>query len=65
LIRFHPKGDADHEITLRPAREPMRQAFLAARPEYLRRTLSDLSGLCKLRDAGIAALDRVASAARL
>ena len=39
--------------------ESKRQAVLAALPEYLRRTLSDLSEPCHLRDAGSPALDTV------
>jgi len=39
--------------------ESKRQAFLAALPEYLRRTLSDVSGPCHLSDAGSPAPDTV------
>jgi len=53
------------ESALRSARAAEEQAFLAMLPERLRRTMSALSGECKLRGAGGGAQDRVRSVARV
>jgi hypothetical protein len=45
----------------RSARPAADEAFIALLPEKLRRTLSELSGQCELRTAGISPLDRVPS----
>ena len=47
------------DAALQAARNAEREAFLAMLPEKLVRTMSDLSGECKLRGAGMAAQDRV------
>ena len=50
---------------LRSARAAQEEAFLAMLPERLLRTMSALSGECKLRDARGAAQDSVRDVARV
>ena len=59
LRRRDPAFAQAWDGALRSARVAEDEAFLAMLSEKLRRTMSELSGGCKLRDAGRAAQDRV------
>jgi hypothetical protein len=52
LRRRDPAFAQAWDGALRSARAAEGEAFLALLPEWLRRTVSGLSGECKLRDAG-------------
>ena len=59
LRRRDPEFAQDWETALRTAREHADEAFFAALPEDLRRTMSGLSGMCELRPAGMPAENTV------
>jgi hypothetical protein len=59
LRRRDPAVAQAWDEALRSARAAEDEAFLAMAPERLLRTMSDLSGECKLRDVAAAAHDRV------
>ena len=55
LLLAQPVFAQEWQTTLRTARENAGQAFLAALPERLRRTMSELSARCELRTGGMPA----------
>jgi len=63
LRRREPAFAQAWDGALRSARAAEDERFLAMLSERLRRTMSELSGECKLRGAGEAAQDRVRSVA--
>src|SRR5688500_16619134 len=63
LRRREPEFARAWDGAMRSARAAEDERFLAMLPERLRRTMSELSGECKLRGAGEAAQDRVRSVA--
>ena len=65
LRRRDPAFAQAWDGALRSARAAEEAAFYAMLPERLRRTMSELSGECKLRAAGGGTQDRVTAVARL
>jgi hypothetical protein len=59
LRRRDPQFAQEWQTALRTARENADEAFFAALPEHLRRTMSELSGRCELRPIGTPAEDTV------
>jgi hypothetical protein len=55
LRRRDPVFAQEWQTAVRTARENAGQAFLAALPERLRRTMSQLSAICELRTGGMPA----------